>query len=207
MQRTISGLTGPLPLPRMGLLRRTMRPALGLQKNMNATAQPFALLGASALESGARFARLSMDSAERVVAIQLAFVKGSMDLATRNAKAAAGAKDVQEYLATRTRNAESALERFAGYSRELYEVASDAQAELSKLTEQRIAEFQKLVAQGVDQAVASAPAGSGAAATAIKSGLAAATAAYDTLSKAARHATSFTDASVKAATPGRRAKK
>jgi hypothetical protein len=45
----------------------------------------------------------------------------------------------------------------------------------------------------------SAPAGSDVAVAALKSSMAAATAAFDTFSKAARHAASFTDAGVKAA--------
>ena len=96
--------------------------------------------------------------------------------------------------------AETAMTQWLEYSRGLYEVASDAQAELSKLAEERLAELQRTVTDTVEQAARSAPAGSDVAVAAMKSSLAAATAAFDSFTKAARHAASFTDAGVKAAT-------
>ena len=83
-----------------------------------------------------------------------------------------------------------------GYSRNLYEVASDAQSELSKLAEERMTTFQQAVTETVDQAAKSAPAGSDVAVAAIKSSLAATTAAFDSFTKAAKHVASFTDAGV-----------
>ena len=85
---------------------------------------------------------------------------------------------LQEFLALRTRIAENALENMMGYSRSLYEVASEAQGELSKLAEERMSSFQKAVSETVDQAAKSAPAGGDLAAAAIKSSLAATTAAF-----------------------------
>src|SRR5690606_14900140 len=103
-------------------------------------------------------------------------------------------------LALRTKAAEEAMSQWLEYSRGLYEVASDAQAELAKLAEERLAEMQRAVTDAVEQAAKGAPAGSDVAVAAMKSSLAAATAAFDSFTKAARHAASFTDASVKAAT-------
>jgi hypothetical protein len=64
-----------------------------------------------------------------------------------------------------------------------------------------MATFQQAVAETVDQAAKSAPAGSDVGVAAMKSSMAAATAAFDTFAKAARHATSFADAGVKATKP------
>ena len=111
-------------------------------------------IGKATLDAAARLTRISMDSAERVVALQLGFARSSLDQATRAARDAAGARDVQEFLQLRSRTAEASMERLAGYSRELYEVASDAQAELSKLAEERLATFQKAVSDSVDLAAA-----------------------------------------------------
>jgi hypothetical protein len=107
------------------------------------------------------------------------------------------AKDVQELLALRTRMAESALESLMGFSRSIYEVASEAQSEFGKLAEERMSTFQQAVTEGVDQATKSAPAGSDVAVAAIKSSLAASTAAFDSFSKAAKHAASLADASLR----------
>jgi phasin family protein len=157
-------------------------------------------LNSAAVLSAARLSKLSLDSAEKLLALQLGFAKSALGDATRSARAASGTQDVQELLALRTKAAETAMSQWLEYSRSLYEVASDAQAELSKLAEERLADLQRAVTDNVEQAAKSAPAGSDVAVAAMKSSLAAATAAFDSFTKAARHAASFTDASVKAAT-------
>src|SRR5205085_11011619 len=115
----------------------------------------------------------------------------------------AQARDVQELLALRTRIAENTLENILGFSRSLYEVASEAQSEYSRLAEERMASFQQAVSESVDQAAKSAPAGGDVAIAAIKSQLAATTAAFDSFTKAAKHVASFADAGVKAAGNGK----
>jgi len=168
-----------------------------------ATANPLSELGRATVETAARLGRISVDSAERVATLQLEFAKSSLEQATRAARAVAGARDVQELLALRARNAENAVEKLMGYSRGLYEVASDAQAELSRLAEERMSTFQKAVSEGVEQAARSVPAGGDVAAAAIKSSLAATTAAFDSFSKAAKHVASYADAGVRAAGHGK----
>ncbi len=158
-------------------------------------------LNANAVQAAARLSKVSLDSAERLMALQMSFAKAALGDASRNARAAAGTQDPQELMALRTKAAEASLTQFLGYSRGLYEVASDAQAEFAKLAEERLAELQRSVTETVEEAAKNAPAGSDVAVAAMKSSLAAATAAFDSFSKAARHAASFTDAGLKAAAP------
>ena len=166
---------------------------------MPTIANPLTDIASRSVDSAARFTRISMDSAERAVAVQLEFAKGALNQATLNARAMSQAKDVQELFALRARIAENALENLMGYSRSLYEVASEAQSELGKLAEERMSSFQQAVSETVDQAAKSAPAGSDVAVAAIKSSLAATTAAFDTFTKAAKNAASYTDAGIRAA--------
>ena len=163
------------------------------------TANPLSEIGRAALEAAARATRISMDSAERTLNVQIEYARGAVKQATINARAVSQVKDVQELLALRTRIAENAVENLMGYSRSLYEVASEAQGEYARLAEERLARFQQAVAETVDQAARSAPAGSDVAVTAIKSQLAATTAAFDTFTKAARNLASYADAGVNAA--------
>ena len=163
------------------------------------TATPLSELSQAAVESAARLTRISFDSTERAIAVQLEYAKGALAQATENARAVTQAKDVQELLTLRTRIAENALENMMGYSRSLYEVASEAQAEYSRLAEERMARFQQAVSETVEQAAKSAPAGGDVAVAAIRSSMAATTAAFDSFNKAARHVASFTDAGLKAA--------
>jgi phasin family protein len=165
---------------------------------MNAV-NPLAELSQAALESAVRLTRISFESTERAIAVQLEYAKGAFTQASENVRAVSQAKDVASLVTLRTKIAENALENAMGYSRSLYEVASDAQSEYSRLAEERMAKFQQAVSESVEQAARSAPAGGDVAAAAIKSSLAATTAAFDSFSKAAKHMTSFTDAGVKAA--------
>ena len=171
------------------------------------TATPLSLIGQNAVADIVRATSISMDSAERSFAVQLEYAKGALAQATLNARAVAQVKDVQELLALRTRIAENAVENLMGYSRSLYEVASEAQSEYSKLAEERMTRFQAAVAEGVEQAAKNAPGGSDVAVAAVKSQLAAATAAYDSFTKAARNMASYADAGVGAARSTARTKK
>ena len=170
---------------------------------MTPVANPLSEIGRTAVEAAAKATRISMDGAERTIAIQLDFAKGVLKQATLNARAVAQVKDVQELLALRTRVAENTLANLMGYSRGLYEVASDAQSEYSRLAEERMGAFQQAMSETMDQAAKSAPAGSDVAVTAIKSQLAATTAAFDSFTKAARHMASFTDAGLAASRPAK----
>ena len=165
---------------------------------MATIANPLSEVSNVTVETAARVARISMDSTERVIALQLDFAKQSLENVTRAARAVAGAKDVQELLALRTRNAESVVEKWMGYSRSLYEVAAEAQSEFSKLAEERMASFQNVISESVEQAAKATPAGGDVAVAAMKSSLAATTAAFDSLNKAAKQLASYTDAGVRA---------
>jgi phasin family protein len=167
---------------------------------MTPITNPFAEIGREVLDAAARATRISLDSVERALNVQLEYAKGSFAQATLTARAVSQARDVNELAALRSRIAENALENMLGYSRSLYGVASEAQAEYSKLAEERMSSFQQAVTATVDQAAKSAPGGNDVAVAAIKSQLAATTAAFDTFTKAARNMASFADAGVKSAT-------
>ena len=166
---------------------------------MTTTANPLSDIGRDTISAAAKATQISLDSAERAIGVNLEYAKGALTQASLNARAVTSAKDVNELLALRTRIAENAIENMIGYSRSLYEVASEAQAEFSRLAEERMSTFQQVVAAGVDQAAKAAPGGSDVAVAAIKSQLAATTAAFDTLTKAAKNLSSFADAGVRAA--------
>jgi phasin family protein len=167
------------------------------------TANPLADIGRDAIAAASRATRISLDSAERALAVQIEYTKGALAQATLNAKAVTQVKDVNELLAVRSRIAENTLENVLGYSRSLYDVVSAAQAEYAKLAEERMSTFQSAVTQGVDQAARAAPGGSDVAVAAMKSQLAATTAAFDTFTKAARQMASYADAGLKAAAAGK----
>lgn len=146
-----------------------------------------------------KFARVSIDSAERMTALNLEAAKVGLDESAKSAKTFAGVKDVQELNSARTKATEIGLEFFMGYSKNFYELSTAAQAQYSALIEERIAAVQKSVAENLDKVAKSAPAGADVAIAAMKSSLAASTAAVDTLTKAGKQFTNYADGAFKAA--------
>ena len=167
------------------------------------TANPLSEISRATMAAAAKATRISMDSTERTINVQMQYAKGALTQATLNARAVSQAKDVQELMSLPSRIAENALENMIGYSRSLYEVASEASSEYSRLAEERMASVQQAVTESVDQAARSAPGGSDVAVAAMRSQLSAATAAFDSFTKAAKHMASFADAGITASRPAK----
>jgi phasin family protein len=165
----------------------------------NATEQ-FAELNKASYDNALKLASMSLDKVERLTKLNLQAAKIALEQGVSNANAVAGVKDVQEFFTLRAKLAEAGVQTALGYSRGVYEIASEAQADLSALTEEAWASYTKGVAAWVEKATKNAPAGSDVAVTALKSTVAATTAAFDQISKATKQVVSFADASVRAAT-------
>ncbi|MDR3414244.1 MAG: phasin family protein [Formivibrio sp.] len=162
--------------------------------------QQFADFATEQIETAMRFARISLDSTERLVKLQVDTTKSALEESARAAKATVGIKDVQGGLALRQELSEAAMDNAVAYSRSMYGIVSQAQNELSQLIEERSTAFNKNVVSGLDRFVKSAPAGSDVAVAAMKSTVQATAAAVDSMTKAAKQVADFADASVKAAT-------
>jgi phasin family protein len=178
----------------------------------NATEQ-FAELNKANVAQATKLAALAIENAEKLFKLNLNAAKVALAQSVEGVSAAASVKDVQELLALRAKYAENGVQGALGYSRSLYEVASEAQAQYSQFAEETWAAYTKGVAAWVDKASKSAPAGSDAAVNAFKSTFAASTAAFDQFQKATKQVVNLADASVraaaanasKAATKGRKA--
>jgi phasin family protein len=162
--------------------------------------EQFSELNQAGVDYALRFSQIFLDNAERLVKVQLEASKSVIEDGVKNVKAISEVKDVQELIALRAKLAEASVEKSLALSRSIYEVASEAQAEVTKLIEEGLAAYSKGVANFVDRAAKSAPAGSDVAVTALKSTVAATTAAFDSFTKATKQVANFADASVKAAT-------
>jgi phasin family protein len=117
-----------------------------------------------------------------------------------NTRALVGAKDVQEFAAIQQSLAQPAIEKAVAFSKDVYEVASQTNAELSKLAEARVADMNANFVSVLDKAAKNAPAGSDVAVAAVKSMITAANSAYDSFNKVAKQATDIAEANVAAAT-------
>ena len=162
--------------------------------------EQFAEINKAGYDNAVKLAALSLEKAEKLTKLNLQAAKSALEQGVYSANAVASIKDVQELVALRTKLTESTVQNALGYSRGVYDIASEAQADFSALAEEAWAAYTKGVAAWVEKATKNAPAGSDVAVTALKSTVAATTAAFDQLSKATKQVVSFADASVRAAT-------
>jgi phasin family protein len=145
--------------------------------------------------ANAQFAAL-----EKLASLNAQAVRTAFEDSLTNTRALLGAKDVQEFVSLQNAFAQPAVEKAIAYSKSLYEVATGANAELTKVAERRVAEWNENFVSLLDKASKNAPAGSDVAVAAVKSMLAAANSAYDNFNKVAKQATEIAEANVNAAT-------
>src|ERR1700687_789724 len=161
--------------------------------------EPFAGINKTGYDNAVKLASMSLDKAERLTKLNLQAAKVALEQGVYTANAVAGIKDVQGFVSVRAKLTEAGGQNALGYSRGVYAIASEAQADFSALAEEAWAAYTKGVAAWVEKAAKNAPAGSDMAVTALKSTVAATTAAFDQFNKATKQVVSFADASVRAA--------
>lgn len=137
---------------------------------------------------------------ERLSALTFNATKSAFEDSVAHTKALLAVKDVQDLVNLNAAVAQPAIEKAIAYSRNVYDVATQSQGEVTKLVESQAGEFNKSVVTMLDKVVKNAPAGSDVAVAAVKSALAAANTAYDSISKAAKQATELAEANFAAAT-------
>ena len=167
---------------------------------MFATPEQFAATNKANIETLLTLANTAFASAERLAALNLNTARSLLEDGVSNAKALLAVKDAQELVTLQTSLAQPLVEKAVAYARNVYEITSQSQEEVSKLLEGQVAELNKDVASALDKAAKSAPAGSDVAVAAVKSAIAAANSAYDSMSKAAKQVAEIAEANVAAAT-------
>lgn len=140
------------------------------------------------------------DATEKLVNLNIAAVKAAFQETSEGGQTLLGARDVPEFFALANSFTQPGAEKAIGYLRNVYGIASGANAELTKIFESQVSEANRRVTELVEFAAKNAPAGSEPAVSLFKSAVAAANTAFDTASKAARQATDWAEANFAAAT-------
>ncbi|HSV70635.1 MAG TPA: TIGR01841 family phasin [Methylibium sp.] len=140
----------------------------------------------------------AFEGVEQLLSLNLQVAKAGMGEVAEHAKASLSVKDAQELLALQASLLQPAAEKAAAYSRHLYEIASGTNAEISKITEAKVAEAQKTFTAAIDAAIKNAPAGTENAAALVKSAVAAANNALESVTKAAKQAQDVAEANFQA---------
>jgi phasin family protein len=170
---------------------------------MYVTPEQLTALTQGNIDAAIGIARLNFATAEKLAALNFTAAKDAFEDATGYAKTLAGVTDPQALVSLNARAGQPALEKAVAYSRNVYEILSQANGEIGRLVEQRTGELNRTVAAVIDRLAKDAPAGSDVAVAAVKSAFAAANSTYDSFSKAAKQATEIVEANLAAAgTPG-----
>lgn len=167
---------------------------------MYVTPEQIQAAGKANVETMLSLAATQFAAIEKLATLNANAVKAAFEDSVNSTRALFGAKDVQEFVNLQNTLATPALEKAMAYSKSVYEVAAETNAELSKVAEKRVAEWNENFSTLLDQAVKNAPAGSDVAVAAVKSMIAAANSAYDNMSKVAKQANEIAEANVAAAT-------
>jgi len=150
------------------------------------TPEQIIAMNKSSLEATMRFAGVAIEGAERMIDLQMKAAKSAFADSIQSAKALAAVKDFQELAALKDTMAQPTMEKATAYAKSVYDLTSETQAEIGKLVEAQVAEFNKEVVTGLDKMVKTAPAGSEVGVAAIKSAIAAVNSSYDNLTKVAK---------------------
>jgi phasin family protein len=156
-------------------------------------------LNKAGLETAVKFAGVALHGAERILDLQVKVTKNAIADSVENAKAIAEAKDLQQLAAIKDSMTQPTIDKATAYARNVYDVATETQAELGRLIEEQVAQFNKQVVEALDNMVKTAPAGSEVGIAALKSGIAAVNSTYDNLAKVAKQFTEATQANLEAA--------
>ncbi|MCL2656804.1 MAG: phasin family protein [Betaproteobacteria bacterium] len=164
------------------------------------TPEQFAAAQKTRIETLLALANIAFTSTERLANLNLSTARAMLENGVANTKSLFPIKDVQEFTTLQSTLIEPTLEKAVAYSRSIYEIATQAQNDMSKLIEGQMTELNKNVASALDKAAKSAPAGSDVTIAAVKSAIAAANSAYDSMTKVAKQAAEIAEANVAAAT-------
>jgi len=174
---------------------------------MSAIPEKFAEANKAAVDAALGYGTIVLESAERLLDLNMKVARSALADNAKSLKALTEAKDVQELAALQQALAQPAIEKAVAYSRALYELSTETQADLQKFVETHLAEAKKSVSEVVENLVKAAPVGSEAVQAAVKSAMAAANNAYETVSKAAKQVADITEAGVASAAAHVTAKK
>jgi phasin family protein len=167
---------------------------------MYVTPEQIAATNKAGVEALLGLANSQFAAFERWSALNMNATRAAFEDSMNYAKSLLGAKDVQEFINLNAAAAQPALEKAIAYSRNVYEVAAQSQAEFTKALESQASELNRNVVTFLDKVSKNAPAGSDVAVAAVKSALAAANSAYDSFTKVAKQATEIAEANFTAVT-------
>src|SRR3954471_24883317 len=126
---------------------------------MYQTPEHLIALNKANVEAALRFAGLAIEGAERLIDLQLKTAKSGLADGLQNARALTAVRDFDQLAALKDTVVQPTFQQAPAYASEVYDVATATQADVSKLVEEQVQEYNKQVISALDQIVKTAPAG------------------------------------------------
>jgi phasin family protein len=142
----------------------------------------------------------AFEGVEKLVELNLQVAKTSLGEAAETANAVFSVKDAQELLALQASILQPAAEKFAAYTRHVYEIVTTTKDAVGQVAEEKFADVQKDFAANVNTAMQNAPAGTEPVVSLAKSAMASFNNAYSSMQSAAKQVNEVADANIKALT-------
>jgi phasin family protein len=167
---------------------------------MYVTPEHIAAANKAGVETLISLANTQFAALQRLSALNFNVAKSAFEESVSYAKSLLGAKDPQEFASLSATAAQPAIEKAIAYSRSVYEIATQTQAEMKNFAEAQAGEFNKNIVGYLDKVSQNAPAGSDVVIAAVRSALAATNSAYDSISRATTQASELAETNFNAAT-------
>ena len=153
---------------------------------MYQTPEQLIALNKANVEAVLRLAGVALSGAERMMELQLRTAKAALSDSMQSARVLAGVRDFESLAAIKDNVVQPSLDKATAYAKEVYDVASTTQSDLSRVMEEQVGEFNRQFIATLDQMVKNAPAGSEVGIAAMKSTLAAVNSGIDNITKVAK---------------------
>lgn len=137
---------------------------------------------------------------EKLIDLNMKVFKASFDEVSQKSQEAAKIQDAQEALNFSSSLLQPNAEKVLAYTKQVYDVLSGIQGDVTKLTEAQIEQAQQQINEAIEQLAKNAPTGSEGAVALLKSSLASVNNAYETVAKSARQAAQAAESNIAAAT-------
>ncbi|OGB27557.1 MAG: Phasin (PHA-granule associated protein) [Burkholderiales bacterium RIFCSPLOWO2_02_FULL_57_36] len=171
---------------------------------MFSTQEQFSAAAKSAFETQAAtmnaLTTQAFESFSRLVNLNVAAAKASLEESAATAQQLLSAKDVQEFFTLTSAQSQPKAEKLLAYGQNLVGIASASQAEFAKAAEAQIAEITSKVSSLIDEISKNAPAGSENAVALLKNAVDTANASYGQLRKSTKQATEAFEENITKAT-------
>ena len=152
------------------------------------------------VETALQAVQIVFDSIEKLTRLNIEATKLLFQEGVASARALASVTEIEQLNEWRDTQARAGAEKVVGYSRNVYEIAFKAQADIGELLERSLLVLGQEVREWVEVVLKSSPVGqSEAAASAAKAAMANAQVVIEGISKAAKQAAGYADANVRAA--------